>query len=80
MRWCQAQAEDQLPPVHANLALAKKGNRRATMQAAVSNAMPIAMSHSIHQRKMEWQLMGVALASAQWIIKREEEACLRCQA
>jgi hypothetical protein len=41
MRWCQAQAEDQLPPVYADLALAKKGNRRATIQAAVSNAMEV---------------------------------------
>ncbi len=41
MRWCQAQAEDQLPPIYTDLALAKKGNRRATMQAAVSNAMEI---------------------------------------
>jgi hypothetical protein len=30
-----------LPPVHADLALAKKGNRRATTQAAVSNAMEV---------------------------------------
>jgi hypothetical protein len=41
MRWCQAQAEDQLPPVYTDLALAKKGNRRATIQAAVSNAMEL---------------------------------------
>jgi hypothetical protein len=41
MRWCQAQVEDHLPPIYTDLALAKKGNRRATIQAAVSNAMEL---------------------------------------
>jgi hypothetical protein len=39
MRWCQAQTEDQLPQIYTDLAQAKKGNRRITIQAAVTNAM-----------------------------------------
>jgi hypothetical protein len=39
MRWCQAQTEDQLPPIYTALALAKKGNHRNTTQVAVTNAM-----------------------------------------
>jgi hypothetical protein len=41
MRWCQAQTEIQLPPIYTDLAMAKKGNRRATIQAAVANAMEL---------------------------------------
>jgi hypothetical protein len=39
MRWCQANNQSQLPQIYTDLAQAKKGNRRITIQAAVSNAM-----------------------------------------
>jgi hypothetical protein len=89
MRWCQAQTEDQLPQIYTDLAQAKKGNRRITIQAAVTNAMetlgydqdfPITTKITSRVVDLEWahQLtddlsLGLHIFTLGWLTAAETE-------